>query len=318
MNFLVPQGIGDIVWALFKIQSIRDVLDPGGTIDVRIACGGTSAIETRALDFVRRFSFVSSAEMFVCRGLGNNPAIQPDGRYNYVIDGWYEYDGVRYCALIPNRTLEAGERLESWLPHYPINWGIFSQFRITDAERRVADRLADKLGDYAVFYPGPLMGNTTSGHNRRSIWSPKDWRDLGRRVHDEFHLPIVAVGASYDASYYDILLRPMLNGDSQQWTDLIGGTSLGELWSITSRAKFVVSYQAGVGIVSTYLGTPTAIFWRAHGDSISPEFYLSFDERMASAWVPPAMIASGSHLPLIYGRHDVGYILREVRDRRWA
>jgi hypothetical protein len=316
MNFLLPQGIGDIVWALFKIQAIRDAQDPGGPIDVHIACGGTSAIETRALDFVRRFSFVSSAEMFVCRGLGNNPPVRTTGRYNYIQDGWYEYDGERYCVLVPNAALEEGVRLEDWLPHHAIDWGIFRDFRITDAERRIGDELSRKLSPYAVFYPGPLMGNTTNGHNRRSLWTPRDWRDLGRRVHDELGLPIVAVGASYDASYYDILLRPMLNGDASYWTNLIGGTSLGELWSVTSRAKFVVSYQAGVGIISTYLGTPTAIFWRPEGDSISPDFYLSFDERMASAWVPPDILATGQHRALIYGRDKVPDVVSWAK--RWA
>jgi len=80
----------------------------------------------------------------------------------------------------------------------------------------------------------------------------------------------------------------------------------------------VISYQAGVGIVSTYLGTPTAIFWRPYGDSISPQWILSFDERMASAWVPPATIEAGKHLPLIYGRHGIQHIVSEIRRRGWA
>jgi hypothetical protein len=314
MNFLLPQGIGDDVWALFKIQAIRDRQDPGGTIDVHIACSGASALESRALDFVRRFSFVSSARMFTCGGLGASPPIRPDGRYNYIEDGWYEFDGGRYCVLVPNRTLERGERLESWLPHYPTDWGIFRDFRITDAERRVAGRLREALGPYAVFYPGPLMGNTTNGHNRGALWSPADWRELGRRVYQDFHLPLVVVGAPYDASYYDALLRPVLNGDLPHWTNLIGSTTLGELWSITSGAKFVVSYQAGVGIVSTYLGTPTAIFWRPEGNSISPDMYLTFSNEMASAWVPPSVLSSGRHRALIYRRETVDDIMEWARQ----
>jgi hypothetical protein len=310
VNFLLPQGIGDIVWALFKIQAIRDALDPGGEIHVRIVCSAEDAIQTRALDFVRRFSFIDSAEMFVCGGLGAYPPVRPDGRYNYLEDGWYEFDGQRHCVLIPNATLERGERLETWLPHYPIDWGIFRDFRIRPIERRVADRLASALGPYVVFYPGPLMGNTTNGHNRNALWRPDDWVELGSRV----GLPIVVVGAPYDASYYDHALAPRVNG--QRWTNLIGGTSLGELWSVTSRAKFVVSYQAGVGIISTYLGTPTAIFWRPEGDSISPDFYLSFDERMASAWVPPDILATGQHRALIYGRDKVPSVLEWAE--RWA
>jgi hypothetical protein len=309
MRFVLPQGIGDCVWALFKIRAIRDAQDPGGAIDVRIACSATSNLESRALDFVRRFPFVDSAEMFVCGGLGSYPPVRPDGRYNYIEDGWYDFDGERYCVLVPNAALERGERLETWLPHYPIDWSIFDGFHIAAAERRMADKLHASIGDYAVFYPGPLMGNTTNGHNRNALWRPADWVELGRQIRHDLGLRIVVVGASYDESYY-------AQWRQATWTDLIGGTSLGELWSVTSRSRFVVSYQAGVGIVSTYLGTPTAIFWRPEGDSISPDFLLTFSEAMASAWVPPAILASGKHLPCIYKRDGVEQIMKWAR--RWA
>lgn len=318
MRFLVPQGIGDSVWALHKVQSVRDALAPDEPIDIFLACGDASSLlETRALDFVRRFPFVSSAEMKL-GGIHRSPPITARGLYNYIDDGIYDAAGESLCTLIPNAALERGVPLDRWLPQYPINWNIFDGFRIDANERAYATRLHAAIGDYAVFYPGPLNGNTLNGHNRNALWTPAEWRELGRRVHAEFHLPIVVVGAPYDASYYDSFLGPSLNGDSSHWTNLIGATNLGELYSVTSRAKFVISYQAGVGIVSTYLGTPTGIFWRPNGDSISPDSYLSFDEGMASAWVPPAAFLSRTHLPLIYRKHGVDYIMDQVRERGWA
>jgi hypothetical protein len=65
------------------------------------------------------------------------------------------------------------------------------------------------------------------------------------------------------------------------------------------------------------LGTPTALWWRPEGDSISPDAYLSFKEAMASAWVPPATLAAGKHLPLIYGRESPDDILSAIKERRW-
>jgi hypothetical protein len=228
----------------------------------------------------------------------------------------YEFDGEKYCVLIPNAPLEKGIRLEDWLPQYPINWNIFHDFHIEISERIKAADVHAQIGDYAVFYPGPLAGNTVEGHNRGPIWKPEDWAELGERIHREFGLHILVVGASYDLAYYSSMLEPLLKG-KDYWTSVIGRTNLGELWSLTDRSKFVVSYQAGVGIISTYRETPTAIFWRQHGNSISSSHYLTFDEKMASAWVPPKVLDSGTHLPLIYGRHDVDYILSEVRQRRW-
>lgn len=317
MRFLCPTGIGDVAWALHKIQAVAERHN-ANCIDVGLTCGIESKVETRALDFVRRFEFINSVCMCPGYGILQEPFFTKDGYWNYIEDGFYEIKGERWCVLTPNVALERGFPLGSgWLPHIPIRWDIWNDFRITNAE---AEQGVDMTphGDYAVFYPGPLDGNTVQGHNRNMIWRPQDWIELGKRLHDEHGLSIVAVGAMYDAPYYDTLLGPNLNGASGYWTNLIGQTNLGSLFTITKHARMVISYQAGVGIVSTYLGTPTGIFWRAKGDSILREGYLSFEEEMASSWVPPAMcVADGTHLPLIYGRHGVDHIMQEMERRKW-
>lgn len=319
MNFLLPQGIGDSVWALHKIQAVRDRLNPGGKINAFLTCSERNLLQDRALEFIRRFDFISSVDMKVNYSiLREESPVRKDGCYNYIEDGMYEFQGDKYCVLIPNAPLEHGIRLEEWLPQYAIDWDIFKRFRISDDERGFAADLCRRVGPYAVFYPGPLGGNTLEGHNRNMLWKPAEWIELGGRIQREFGLAIVVVGAYYDKDYYTEMLLPSLNGSSPTWTDLIGETSIGELYAVTSRAKFLISYQAGVGIVSTYLGTPTGIFWRPWGDSISRNWFLSFREEMASGWVPPRMITSGTHLPLIYGRHGVGYIMDEIRTRGWV
>jgi len=313
LKFCLPTGIGDSVWAIHKIQAIRDKNDPDGPIEIYLV-GADTGIDNRALDFVRRFDFVNHAAMKPV-AIHAGSLFRPDGTYNYIEDGMYDFgDGVKFCVLIPNAALEHGIRLEDWLPQYEINWKIWRHFHITDEEREIVHTLPQP---YAVFYPGPLNGNTKDGHNRNAIWKPGEWIELGRRIHNELGLNIVTVGAPYDASYYDLLLAPALNGDEPFWTNLIGKTNLGQLWSVTSGAKFVISYQAGVGIISTYLGTPTGIFWRPEGNSINPHAYLSFKEAMASAWVPPDILKAGTHLPLYYGRDSVESILSEIRRRGW-
>lgn len=317
MRFLLPTGIGDSVWALMKIPAIakaRNAL----RIDIGLTCGEANKLESRALDFVSRFKFIDSVKMCPLYGILHEPVFTSKGYWNYVEDGVYTFKGETWCVLTPNAALERGIRLEDWLPHYAINWDIFSDFRILPEERDLTSRLHHSIGPYAVFYPGPLDGNTVQGHNRNMIWRPQDWLELGRRIHSELGLNIVVVGAPYDASYYDTLLAPIQNGEQSYWTNLIGKTNIGELFSVTDGAEFVISYQAGVGIVSTYLKTPTGIFWRAKGDSLLREGYLSFEESMASAWVPPAMLANGAHMPLIYGRHGVDYIMSEIKSREWA
>jgi hypothetical protein len=316
MKALLPTGIGDSVWALHKIEAVRDKLDPGGPIDVTLV-GGNGKIDSRAMDFVRRFSFVNSVDMKPYSLHAYGPLTHPDGTYNYIEDAMYEFEGERYIVLVPNRALEQGIRLEDWLPQYEINWDIWKDFHIDFIERTHAADVHEKMGrDFCVFYPGPLAGNTVEGHNRGPIWTPQEWAELGKRASEEFGLHIVVVGASYDLPYYVHHLEPLVK-DSTYWTSVIGQTNLGDLWALTDRAKFVISYQAGVGIISTYRKTPTAIFWRQHGQSISGQHYLTFSEKMASAWVPPAILEKGTFLPLYYGKSSVDSILKEVRSRNW-
>lgn len=322
MKYLLPTGIGDSVWALHKIQSIHAKLDPSGPIDILLTCSERNILQDRALDFVRRFDFVSSADMRLNYSLLNivndkTPPFTPGGYYDYIEDGIYEFKGERVRALIPNAALERGIRLEQWLPQYEINWNIFSHFRLSSKELAYGANVAKRLGPFCVFYPGPLHGNTIEGHNRNMLWKPAEWVELGERIHREFDLPIVVVGAEYDHDFYTHMILPRLSGASSHWIDLIGRTTLGELFSVTNHAKFAISYQAGVGIVSTYLGTPTGIFWRPRGDSISRAGFLSFEEEMASAWVSPSILASNTHLPLIYGRDKVDSIMDEIVRREW-
>jgi len=317
MRYLIPQGIGDVIWALLKVEDINRQLR-GGSIDIRIASIDPNyAPECRALDFVTRFSFVNSAEMYAMPRLGQTGAVllpgevaDENGYYRYIADGASELPGIDF-VLMPNAALERGIRLENWLPQFAVNWDVMEQFKFLPGEDDEANELPKP---FVVFFCGGLDGNTIAGHNRNGIWKPEDWVELGERLMDRFGVSIVVVGGDADRSYYDEKIVPVLK---RPWVDCIGDRSIGQSYAIIRQARFMISYQSGMGIVSNYFGVPVGIFWRARGDSISPYSYVSFQESMASAWADPAMISSGRHMPLIYGRHDVNYIMSEIDHRKW-
>lgn len=325
MKLLVPQGLGDSVWSMFKIPAIAARHAPDEPIEIRIACWWQCEVETRSLEFMRRFNFVSGAEMYVMPMDGRcGPVHPPDdfvdqrGRYIYIPSGpTDEYPGIDFVA-IANGHLERGGRLEDWLPEYPIDWTVTDRFRFTDGELAFADVLAEK-GRYAVLYFGPKGGNTTEGHNRGPIWTPHDWAAVANGLHAR-GLRCVAVGASYDRRYLDEMIDPLeVDGTIAPPIDedFLGCHEIGQTMAVLRRASVCVSYQSGIGIMSSYFGVPTAIFWRPDGDSINPGTLVSFDETMASAWVRPDMIAEGRHLPCIYGRHGPDYVLGEIDARGW-
>ena len=312
MRFLLPQGIGDSVWALLKIQDAAKKLGDG-VVDVVLNTLNVDIRENRAVNFIKRFSFVNSVGQIqtpITKDV--YPPLDMDGYYIYLDDGWNEKLGA--YVFIPNRTLERGQRIETWHPEFSINWDIMKDFRFDENEKEFAKSLGQ---EYAVFYLGPKSGNTVDGHNRNGIWSPDDWAYVARFCNYELNLPVVIVGASYDRDYWTEFVRPKML--EQHYIDLVGKLPISATFAVTKRARFIVSFQSGIGIVSEYMGVPTAIFWRQKGDSISPHpgFYTSFEEGMNGAWSNPEHLAKGNHMALYYGRHDAVYVCNEIRKRGW-
>lgn len=307
MKFLVPTGIGDSTWALTKAKAIANRLGDG-RVEIKIACDGFDEVQQRALEYVRRFPFVSNAEMLRTGAvLKPGPHTDAKGRYRYLDDGPWR-DGL--FALMPNAPLERGERLETWFPDDRIDWTITRQWANTPAETAFAENVRQQLGPFAIIYPGPIDGNTSAGHNRGSLWRPEDWVELAELLRGS-GMAVVAIGAKYDWSYWrHHILHAVKRSDPSGSLvyNFIGELPIGKTLALIRKATVGIYYQSGLGVWSAYEGIPTAMFWRPEGDSIVPEKYLSFDERMATAWVPLQDLEAGRYLPCIYTRTDVEQI----------
>lgn len=325
--YLVPPGIGDAAWALMVTQSIAEK-SADRSIDIRIGSWGSSSMDARALEFMRRFAFVRSAEMYRMpaspgqSGPWVEPGPQADeqGINRYIPTGKAAtYPGIDW-VLVPNRHLEEGKRLETWLPGERVNWTFMDDFLFSHREIRDADAVAKNVGSFAVFFMASLAGNTTAGHNRGPLWTPDEWVRLGAELHER-GLAIVVVGAEWDRDYFDAMIRPRVAGLAW-WHDRIGSWPIGMTYAVIRRSRMVAAYQSGIGIVAHYLGIPTVIWWRRKRpghpeDSISPSSYVAHDEKMASAWARPDAVESGDLLPAIYGRTTVEDIITHAGKFQW-
>jgi hypothetical protein len=318
-RILTAQGVGDAVWTMFKA---RDIARKHGCDTVEMLIGGweRSELECRCLPLLRRFPWVSSARFFEMPKTGKGPMLLPvaptdeKGRYRYIPDGeppWMLRGEVDFVA-VPNRALEEGTRLEDWLPEYECDWDMFRDFTVMEPIKwecfpeqgrpYIPQQLERK--PYVVFFMGADGANHPdghSGHNRGALWTPEEWAALGDAIVSQFDLDIVVVGAGYDRTYYERRVEPLVKKPAR-WHSAIAEFTLCESLAICAEAKAVISYQSGIGIMSHYLGTPTAIWWRPEGDSISTGALVTFDERMASAWAYPDWQERGNFLPMIYGR----------------
>lgn len=311
VEYVLPTGIGDTVWALHKIRAINEALYPGSPIDIILSGDPTNEIDRRTIPLLKRFGFVRKAYVADVPVLQSraNPTNEK-GRYKYVPDG---LRGTHHF-LTPNHALERGVRLEDWLPEYPIDWDILKEFSLEGTE--AGARRGDELGKFVAFYLGPERGNVDEGHNRGFLWEPKHWNALGKWFTKQ-GCRVAVVGAPYDRSYWERYVREGVGQEGMEWVDLIGAfPDVGDTYSFLLKAKCFISYQCGLGIISHYLGQNVAMWWRPDGDSSHSERMVSFDERMAHCWTNPKY--RDRYLPLIYRRETVEDIIRAIDEKGWV
>lgn len=297
MNVVLPAGIGDILWAFLKIQSLGN-----GPFDIILATDPAYDVNHRAISFAERFDFVRSVKVENIP-ITAQPFTDERGRINYVADGWR--DGMFF--MIPNRTLEDGRRIETWLPELPINWDVMSHFSWEGF-------LWEPSRPYVAFYLGPESGNVDRGHNRNWLWNTEHWLDLGQAMND-CGLDVVVVGAKWDLSFWTRYMEPNVKRRKQCWYSTIGQTDIAQCLNITKKAQVFVGFQSGLTVATHYLGGRCACWWRPEGDSIDSLSYMSFDEKMKDAWVRPGW--ESHYIGLVYTRQTPAQIIAEMNARRW-
>jgi ADP-heptose:LPS heptosyltransferase len=305
-TFLMPNGIGDCMWALLKIRAIAGQKP----IDVALSGDPGKEIDERAVPFLRRFPFIRSVRVEDVPVLVDREHPNDDqGRYRYCPDGqrgdWH--------FLAPNAPLEQGKRIETWLPDVPIDYNVIDAFSWSGTERGV--REAEAMGPFCAFYLGPEAGHTNEGHNWGWLWEPKHWVELGGAMKRR-GLKVCVVGAKYDRSFWERYVRDGVGEDNQSWEDRIGEFEIGETFAFLKRAKFLISYQCGLAIVLHYMGGRVAAWWRKDGDSMHPHRKLCFADGMKDAWVRPDY--AQNYIGMFYRRESVADLVAEIDRRGWA
>jgi 2-polyprenyl-3-methyl-5-hydroxy-6-metoxy-1,4-benzoquinol methylase len=249
VRILLPPGMGDGYWVLVKLRSF--LAQRGITLpEVWVHDSGPR----RSEDFWRRVPFV--------RWGGYAPLPKQDGvaRQAYTQAGFAIQENVHGFDffLSSNGDLEHGRSVDDAIPG-AAEWDV--PLFHPKAELEARDAYRARFGDYIVtafweqgFYTKWLQhfGEADIVETLASI------ADTGKTV--------VITGAEWDRER----IGARIARADPRFIDLIGATTLDQLFGLLSGAVGVFGFPAGSTMMGPYFGKPTALLWHEH---FRPEFW---------------------------------------------
>jgi hypothetical protein len=175
--------------------------------------------------------------------------------------------------LEANSHLEAGRRIEEFLPDLPTSYHLPFQ----------TSQWATEI-DAAFPYEGPLIGIYASSYatsRNWGFWGAKEWFELIDMMYR--YLPdakFVIIGAEWDGPMAKELMD-MLHADHIPYVDTIGCV-LGYVIELMKILEYAFYFPSGLGIISGLLSRPSTMFY-------SP----SAHPRLMRTWADPELIKSG-------------------------
>lgn len=268
----MPPGIGDLHWIMAKLESFK-AKNNIERIKVMMNLGWSDkkSIHKCSIDYLKLIPFVDSAEPvkdgipfeYALAGGSGTPLFKDRDGYDYVIEF--------------NSYLENGIKLEDILPEYETNF----DYPIIEPQRskKLAEDTKKEVGGKLVLlFTGCLAGNSVWV---RELWTPNDWMELARKIHGATGCRPVLIGAKWDRDYADRLLE--LGSDGVIY-DMVGKTTVADLFALIREACILIAYQCGVVMMATKFRTPVVGFWPIRNKA-NPEG--QFSRVFFRSWLPP-------------------------------
>jgi len=270
MNIAVPAGIGDVSWILSKLVNVSDRYD----FNIEVADGAPY----RTVPFLRMFPWISKADY------GNFH--YTDLHFGYHSQNLYTWKAIEESGrgriwLTNNPHLEAGNRLEDWLPdlptdfHYPINEGKLAAVRTN----HILESCRKK---FHFVHPLKLYGISAASYRGAQAWNTWEYEDWATFLtlwsdHDRGARFILMGGG------WDDLTRSLYEEFADLCFDAVGKTSFATAINLHRNLDGYVGFSSGLGIIRTVINKKTFMFW--------PEF----QEKLSTSWAPPDMLEAGTY-----------------------
>jgi len=293
-----PSGIGDFSWLWSKLYGIRDqiteieiadgapyrtvpyvelCLTPEERKRIKVSYGDFQYntilmnMMVYSLHYLRQRSPITWAKVL--------KAHCPDGPLS-----------TTRILLEPNTHLEAGRRLETWLPdldtefHYPLY--------TTAADARHAKEHLDRELRATNYQGKPLLGiscASNGGQKNWRTWSREEWVEFLQGTIDLGWQPVVIGGHWDDLSHY--VCREL------NLPDLVGKTNVPEMVEILRYLPSFICFSSGLNVIRTILKKPVMCLW--------PQCGVTDQDLLRHSWVPPGMEDSGEYVSHLWAPVEV-------------
>ena len=251
-SILLPPGIGDSYWSLVKLRAFlrREKLP---VPEIHIACNRElrHSGHKRAFPFIELVPFCHSSG--VTHESGRDPELMALWKEAYAQEGRTIFKDVVDCDwfISYNGHLRVGKQLEDLDLDLPCEW--FLPLWESLKQRKVREQSVQQYGRYVVCY---FVFQGTYSHWTRQF--PVTEVVVTVNKLKSAGLTPVFVGAGWDAE--EKTLQQVLRG-VRGAVNLLGKTSVQELFGLIQGAEAVVGYPSGLTIMGTVLRKKTLIIW---------------------------------------------------------
>ena len=239
LHINVPAGIGDISWSYSKLA------DLGEELNIQISGDNPQ----RAYDYVKLLPNVVKA-VYTPKNFHNIV----DNSIPFTTTKQEFLDAARkdFVNFSPNRFLEAGHRLETWIPELPTN--LHYKMNLFDEKENIISQLISNATKYIGIF-------TASYHSvaHWNGWHLKEWNEAIRKIHAELpSVTFVLLGAAWDKPFCDDLSKliqpiPHIN--------LAGRTSCNMVIRIISALSYLIAFPSGLAVMANVVSTPVMMFY---------------------------------------------------------
>jgi len=251
-SILVPPGIGDSYWSIVKLESFlkwKKLPLP----DITVVCPKSKKHNghQRAFPFLEMFPFLNPSWETVDSREKKSMAIWKEA---YAQEGRTIFEQVLgYDYFISyNGHLRVGKELDLIDPHLECNWQ--PKMFVSLEQSQFQESCSQRFGKYIVFY-FIFQGTYQYWTNEFPIHYAAEY--INKTI-KETGYKAVFTGGKWDAEDQSLnRLKALVPGH----IDLVGKTSVAQLFGLVKGSQAVVGYPSGLTIMSAVLGAKTLCIW---------------------------------------------------------